>query len=278
MKTFGDTAADQNNQAKYLADHHILNNGDGTYTLQAGATDFNYFVQIGNKGTWSEAHVDVTAPEPVHVPTYQAGDALFVENFDDYNIDYDHGSWGDANLSSGIVGGPSAGHAWALSNGDGTWSGVYGEVVQGNAFPGSIAGTSTPDGNDHWLDTQNSPGGINIINWFHDPTGGAFQVSFDLGIHDFGDDHMTETQHNATLDVLVDGNVVKTISYDDVLAAAKGTDQMAHFEFAVTNAGDGIGDTGNHQIGFHDTTQQAEGGNYVGFALDSIHVNDWLLV
>ena len=36
----------------------------GTYTHWSGATDFQYFVQIGNKGTWSQADVDVTAPEP----------------------------------------------------------------------------------------------------------------------------------------------------------------------------------------------------------------------
>src|SRR4051812_22129966 len=67
---FGDTAADQKNQVQYLIDHGIKDNGDGSYTVEAGH-DFNYFVQMGNKGTWSTAHVDVAdapEPEPV-VPT-----------------------------------------------------------------------------------------------------------------------------------------------------------------------------------------------------------------
>ena len=77
---FGTTAADKDNQAQYLIDHGITDNGDGTFTITDGGHDFDYFVQIGNKGTWSQAHVDVTAPvcEP------HAGDNLFTENFDGY--------------------------------------------------------------------------------------------------------------------------------------------------------------------------------------------------
>ena len=75
---FGDTAADQANQAQYLINHGITDNHNGTYTISSTATDFSYFEQIGNKGTWSEAHVDVTAPAPVsHV-----GASLFAEDFD----------------------------------------------------------------------------------------------------------------------------------------------------------------------------------------------------
>ena len=45
-----------------------------------GATDFQYSVQIGNKGTWSQADVDVTAPAAARWPR-----ALFIENFDGYD-------------------------------------------------------------------------------------------------------------------------------------------------------------------------------------------------
>src|SRR5262245_36041968 len=51
---FGDSGTADRTQAgqdAYLAAHHITDNHDGTYTIGAGATDFNYFVQIGNKGT-----------------------------------------------------------------------------------------------------------------------------------------------------------------------------------------------------------------------------------
>jgi hypothetical protein len=69
---FGSTPEDQADQAGYLAEHGIIDNGDGTYTLTSDATDFKYFVQIGNRGTWSIGSVDVTAPPapppPPHNP------------------------------------------------------------------------------------------------------------------------------------------------------------------------------------------------------------------
>src|SRR5262245_52789969 len=55
---FGDTAADKANQAQYLFDHgieKISNDDGGTYVIHDNAIDFSYFVQIGNKGTWSQA-------------------------------------------------------------------------------------------------------------------------------------------------------------------------------------------------------------------------------
>src|SRR5262245_61921047 len=78
---FFGTAQDQFHQAEYMAAHGIHDNGDGTYTRTSGAFDFDYSVQIGNKGTWSSAHVDVTAP----VPAPHLGNALFTENFDGYD-------------------------------------------------------------------------------------------------------------------------------------------------------------------------------------------------
>jgi hypothetical protein len=44
-------------QADYMSAHGIVQNPDGSYTATGG--DFEYSVQIGNKGTWSTAHVDV---------------------------------------------------------------------------------------------------------------------------------------------------------------------------------------------------------------------------
>src|SRR5262249_61027939 len=65
---FGDSGAGDHSlkaQKEYLDAHHILYNADFTeFTLTSESTEINYFVQIGNKGTWSEAHVDVTAPDP----------------------------------------------------------------------------------------------------------------------------------------------------------------------------------------------------------------------
>jgi hypothetical protein len=39
---FGTTQAEWANQKGYLADHGITDNGDGTFTINAGATDFQY--------------------------------------------------------------------------------------------------------------------------------------------------------------------------------------------------------------------------------------------
>src|SRR5262249_10527864 len=81
---FGDSGTrDQSatGQADYLASHGITKISDavgGIYSIYSGASGFNYFVQIGNKGTWSEAHVDVAGtPPPPFVPTL-----LFSDNFD----------------------------------------------------------------------------------------------------------------------------------------------------------------------------------------------------
>lgn len=73
---FGDTAADQANQAAYLDAHGITKISDdngGTYSIDSDAIDFSYFVQIGNKGTWSQADVTVAdTPEPTwHYDTIQ---------------------------------------------------------------------------------------------------------------------------------------------------------------------------------------------------------------
>jgi hypothetical protein len=96
---FGSTPEDQADQAGYLADHGITDNGDDTYTITGDGTDFRYFVQIGNKGTWSIADVDVTAPP-------HAGDLLFSENFDGYIDNADHPDWGliDLNAENGWTG------------------------------------------------------------------------------------------------------------------------------------------------------------------------------
>jgi hypothetical protein len=249
---FGDTAADQADQGGYMASHGIVMNADGTFTITDAAIDFNYFVQIGNKGTWSTAHVDVTAPEPTPEPEPHAGDVLFTENFEGYTIEDDHGGWGVVNLGYG---------GWANPQG----SGAPGEIVQGSAFPESIQPTS----GDHWLDTQNSPGGIDITNWFNDPTGGAFRVSFDLGVHDFGEGPLQETNHDAVFQLKVDGVVVETFSYEQLSKP----EQMQHFDVVVDSGGDGVAQA--HTFSFVDATQSE--GNYVGFALDTIQVHDWII-
>ena len=80
-----------------------------------------------------------------------------------------------------------------------------------SAFEGSIASTSGgTDGTDgYWLDTQNSPGAIDITNWFHDDPAGtaSSSLSFDIGAHDFGTGPMQETAADATFEMRIDETV-----------------------------------------------------------------------
>jgi hypothetical protein len=240
-----------------------------THTFSADI-DFADFNTVGVRATststaggsikWVDGHgYDVPPPPP---PQHECP-VLFVENFDDYTALVNHADqhWFETNLGTGPQSGPSAGHGWAIT---GTLTGAYGEIVDGK-LPGSIASTT----GDHWLDTQNSPGGINISNWFNDPTGGAFKFKFDIGIHDFGTGPFQETAHDAQLNVLVDGQIVKTLTYADVFAMGS-TEQMHTVDFQVNiDNGDALG---NHSITFQDVTPHND--QFVGFSLDSIEIKD----
>ena len=144
---FGDSAADQNTalnpnaQRDYLAAHHIekiSEDNGGTYQINAGATDFNYFAQMGNKGTWSKAHVDVA----------HEGADLFTENFDDYaaNANPTYLSWEAVDLTT---------HGWTTKGAD--------TEVAAKDYLGAVHNTS---GN-WWLDTQATDGPINISHRIH---------------------------------------------------------------------------------------------------------------
>jgi len=141
---FGDTAADRDNQADYLTNHGIQDNGDGTYTLLSNATDFHYFTQIGNNGTWSNALVDVTAPPPP-APTAHDGNLVAKWDFENHtqaqgdNVGTPTGFW---NLDQ-----------WAASH-----PGIYGEDADNFGFTSNIQ-VHGEDGH-RALDTAGSPGNI----------------------------------------------------------------------------------------------------------------------
>ena len=234
---FGDIASDQGKQAEYLSAHHITNNGDGTFTL-GNATDFSYFVQIGNKGTWSKADVDVTAPVP------HAGNELFSENFD------------------GLTTAPQFGVVDLAAHG---WTNAGHSELGENGY-GNIASTSGA----YWLDTQNSPGPIDIAHAFVDPTGGKAQVSVDIGtqaLEYMGQAYATDA--NGLLQFKVDGAVVKEFTAADVKAEAGGDNTLAHFDFLIDT-----GAAGNHTIEIVDASTQV---GFTGFSVDSLSIHDWLV-
>jgi len=268
---FGDSAYDQAHQAEYLAAHHIVKISDangGTYQIESGATDFNYFIQMGNKGTWSEAHVSVIAPEPP-APTGHLGGTLFAENFDSYQA---HGP----REPGGIIADSSTGTMvgiWADGNQRG-WTGTADHIEFGVSGYGGLLDTSgAPPGMAFWLDTQNSPGGANLSHAFTDTTpavGGITSVlSFDIAkqaVTFEGQNYATDP--NASFDFKIDGKTVAHFTASDFAKAG----EWQHFDI---NIGADIYSPGtDHVLQLVDTTPTP---GYVGFAIDTIQIHDWVV-
>jgi hypothetical protein len=257
---FGDTAADRADQAGYLAAHGITDNHDGTYTITADGIDFSYFVQIGNKGTWSQGDVDVTAPEVVIEP--HEGGPLFVENFDGY---------GAATQTTYYDPPGTAVFASVNLNAASGWNSTYNEL--GADGYGGIETTSGTPPEAFWLDTQNSTGQINISHTFTDDTdpvlGKTSILQFDVAKQslDYLGQHY-ETAATASLDVLIDGAVVKTITMADLATF----NDMYHFVVGIDQYAD-LGDD-THVITIQDTSPDAA---YTGFGVDRIKINDWVI-
>jgi hypothetical protein len=256
---FGDTAADQANQAQYLIDHGITDNHDGTYTLTADADDFHYFVQIGNKGTWSTAAVDVTAPEVVIEP--HLGGSLFTENFDGYDSSVQQ-TYQDNGVDVFASVNLAAASGWT-----GSGSNPATSELGANGY-GTIE--TTTDG--FWFDTMNSPGQVDISHTFTDTTaaeGGKTAVlSFDIAKQDLtyqGVHYATDP--NAAFEIKIDGTTVAHIDASDLLT----NNDMYHQQIDLTGYA-AAGDV--HTIELVDVTGQP---GFTGFAIDSIQINDWVV-
>lgn len=226
------------NQATYELTHGIIDNHDGTFSFDTSnvtllTQGFDYSVQTAS-GTWTTAHVSVG----------HQGAELFSENFDTQTQDP---VWGVGDMTS---------TGWTYNNSN------QAEIVN-TAYTGPhITATS---GN-YWLDTQASPGGIDISHQFADATGGAAQLSFDIGLQQFGS---YATDPNAVFEVKVDGTAVATIHAADILAKTNGNyDAMAHFDVLFND-----GAAGTHTLELVDVTGQPSN---VGFALDSVQIHDWV--
>ncbi|MDQ0324084.1 hypothetical protein QO002_006291 [Pararhizobium capsulatum DSM 1112] len=246
-------------QVSYLAAHGITAhlNAAGTafvsFDIGESATDINYFVQIGNKGTWSQAHVDVSAPDPVVVP--HLGGNLFTENFD--NIPAEHvwvasGSvWQQVDLN--------AAHGWTGA--------AYSELGADGYL--EVETTSGATGQAFWLDTQNSPGPINISHDFIDGTapvdGKTAVLSFDIAKQDF-DGHFTPA--NESFEFRIDGQTVAQIDASDLTNAG----QMYHYEVNIAGYADNTDST--HTLSLVDTTGEF---HFNGFSVDSVQINDWVV-
>jgi hypothetical protein len=247
---FGDRAdgpRDQKAQDDYLALHHIAHNADGSYIIGEDATDINYFVQIGNRGTWSEAHVDVTAPVP------HAGKALFVENFDGYDSSVQQ-IYQDGGVDVFATVDLKAASGWVTNDVSELGVNGYGEIE------------TTSD--DFWFDTQNSPGQVNISHAFTDQTdsinGQTAVLSFDAAVQnlDYKGNHY-ETDANASFAFQIDGVTVGEFNLSDFNVCEN---NMQHFAIPLEYT------SGDHTLTLVDTSGAA---GFTGFAIDSIHINDW---
>ena len=255
---FGTTEADWTDQAKYLADHGIIDNHDGTYSITTDAFDFQYMVQIGNKGTWSAADVEIgDKPIPqLEAAVAHLGDSLFIENFDAYE--------GQHYDNNGVP------QFAVVDLGQSGWIGAAHTELGADGY-GGIQDTSPGDTGAYWLDTMNSPGLIDISNQFTDKTaavdGKTAVLSFDIGTQslDYMGNHY-QTDPDAKLEFRIDGQVVAKFAVSDFDAP----NVMKHCDIEIAgyaNSGD------SHMI----ELVGVSGSGFTGFAVDSIQIHDWVI-
>jgi hypothetical protein len=129
--------------------------------------------------------------------------------------------------------------------------------VAGNGFNG----VSGADGG-FWLDTQGTPGGIDISHKVTDANGGKAEVSLLLAVQQF--DTWTTS---GDLQVIWNGQLVETITAAEILQmGAPNTFREVNL---VVNSVAGVD---ANTLELRDT-----GVSFVGFALDSVTVYDWIV-
>jgi hypothetical protein len=295
-------------QVAYLAQHHItahLNETGTAFTsfdINAGATDFRYFEQIGNKGTWSTATVDV-AGAPVPPPVPHDGVSLFSENFGAHYLnaeDYLPDGLPEAdsiNLNPQIGIDPVTQLPIHDPNG---WFGLG--VKSGEFYPtvqlvADDTGVSSAPGttDDYWLNFLPTGFDRNAIkktatgdltHTFTDGTAGADHVSFDLANFDFNRTDSTgqvvhfTTKPTDTFDFKIDGNVVFHTTAQQIHDTV-GDNTMQHVNLLVSLS------AGEHTLAlvYHHEPEGVQPvpppgapiEHTIGIGIDSIHINDWII-
>jgi len=211
-----------------------------TFTVPAGITEFNYEIATGNgNGTHSIATVKVAAP---------TGPEL-VQNWS-----FEDPRGPESGLTGGTYTTGSALPGWTTDTGSAPL-----EVVS--------KGYNNINGDGHWLDTQASPGSVDISQVISGLSAGQHaQMTFSVAaeeITSYGGD--LKTDPNEKLDFVFGGNVVKEVSLAD-FAKTDGTTDFNHFLTFNANV---VGGTNNTlQIFSHGASPS---GN-VGFAIDSVSI------
>jgi hypothetical protein len=264
---FGDTAADQAN-AGYLAAHGITDNGNGTYTIEVGGRDFNYFVQIGNKGTWSQGAVDVTAPEPP-VDTHHNGNLVAEWTFENHT----QANGDEVGIPTGF---------WDLSNWVATYEAQNPNFTFGEDPGTGFAGYTQVHGVDghRALDTAASPGNIFLQAIPEGRGGPAFtmpdleagkQYHAEVSIlkQNFSDNPALVAEgHDGT-----DPNAWVAFQFNNKTLEVRASDihvdnEFVHFDLVF----DGIAGEDSFTIMSHGTN-----GDPQGLLIDSIQIHDWIV-
>jgi hypothetical protein len=233
----------------------ILNPGGTTFSLAPGVTGFNYTEQIGN-GTFSTAHVDLMGRA--------SGELVQNSSFED-----PRGSDAASGGTSLVNGVPTGGYTFGPTLPG--WTNVNGVSLEDVTT--QYGGFSTPGNNPadtHWLDTQASPGGIDISQVLNLSAGSAhmaFVVAAEPPITVPGGQVFSQDPHEK-LTFSLDGKAVG--SYAD------GSSSISLADFKDVGAGVFKAftfDVNGLAAGNHTLEVASSGANaFVGYALDSVSV------
>jgi hypothetical protein len=217
---------------QFLTAGVTYNPADGTFLVAPGVTQLQYEIQVGN-GTMSIANVDVENAATLTGPD-------LVKN----------GSF-EADPVSGVYQSFPSLSGWTTDAGSAQL-----EVVTAG-YSGISGGQNT-----HWLDTQASPGPIDISQVLKMTSGEHAQMTFSVAAEDITAAGLA-TSPDEKLDFMFGGHVVKEVTMADFTATGGGTDYNNFRTFSASIVG-GTDDT--LRIVSHGASDN------VGFAIDSVSV------
>ncbi len=218
---------------QFLTDGVHLN-GDGSFSFDDdfSGTSFQYQEQLAN-GTFSTATVSLL--------THLSGDEL-VSNF----------SFEDGQTTTG--------GAWQGSDSLPSWDnlGVKPLEVVSDGYFGITGGSG------HWLDTEASPGGIDIQTAVQVDTGAVAKLDISLSAEQLTALGL-QTSPDEHLQVLFDGHLVGDFTQADL-------GDYNHFHDLSMNV---VGEAGTDHIEIHSVGAD---NSFVGFALDSVSLHQYEVV
>ncbi|QIG49428.1 hypothetical protein G5V57_17915 [Nordella sp. HKS 07] len=255
-------------QKAYLLSHNIVSNAAFTeFTIGVGGTDFEYMVQIGNKGTWSQADVHVTAPVPPPVDTHHNGALVAEWNFESHT----QANGDEVGIPTGF---------WDLSQYSASYEASHPGFSFGEDAGTGFAGYTQVHGVDghRALDTAASPGNI-FLQAIPEGRGGAAATMPDLvagkqyhaevmiARQDYSNDPAAVAAGHAG----TDPNAWVEFRFNDKVLAVHASDIQPGNEFVKFDlVFDGVAGEDSFSIMSHGTNSNPQ-----GLLIDSIQIHDW---